>query len=178
MISDLTATTAPARKFASKPEFAEAMSAIASGVALVTSWTDGRPWGMTVTAFASVSADPPTVLVSVANATGSAPAIAATRRFGLSILRADQRDIARYGSAAGATKFLEPFVAADVDSATPVVADAIAHLDCEVTDIVAAADHTVFFGRVRAANSVHDGSPLLYHRRGYRALADADPSRR
>jgi 3-hydroxy-9,10-secoandrosta-1,3,5(10)-triene-9,17-dione monooxygenase reductase component len=175
VISGLTATTAPVPAAG----FTEAMGALAGGVALVTCWSDRRPWGMTVTAFASVSADPPTVLVSLATATVSASAIAATRRFGLSVLAADQGDVARYGSAPGGTKFLEPFVAAEnADSATPVVAGAIAHIDCDVTEVVAAADHTVFLGRVRAVRSSPDGLPLLYHRRSYRTLADLDQVRR
>jgi flavin reductase (DIM6/NTAB) family NADH-FMN oxidoreductase RutF len=177
-MTNATTTIAMSPKRVSGAEFAETMSALASSVALVTCWIDRRPWGMTVTAFASVSADPPTVLVSLATASASAPAIAATGRFGLSLLRSDQRDIARYGSAAGAAKFLEPFVADDVDTATPAVLGAIAHVDCEVTEIVSAADDTVFFGRARAAHSSPDGIPLLYHRRGYRTLADRNPSRR
>ena len=50
LITDHTSEAAPVA------EFAEAMSALASGVVLVTCWLDGRPWGLTVTAFASVSA--------------------------------------------------------------------------------------------------------------------------
>ena len=88
-------------------DFAEAMSALASGVVLVTCWIGDRPWGMTVTAFASVSADPPTVLVSLSAGATSARAITATRRFGVSILAADQLAVARHGSTPGATKFLE-----------------------------------------------------------------------
>jgi flavin reductase (DIM6/NTAB) family NADH-FMN oxidoreductase RutF len=178
MTSTATATNVEDRVPVSRAEFAEAMSALATGVALVTCSVDGRPWGMTVTAFASVSADPPSVLVSLAAASVGARAIAATGRFGVSLLRADQRDVAGFGAAAGAPKFLEPFLAADADGATPAVAGAIAHLDCEVTDIVRAADHTVFFGRVRAAQSSSDGAPLLYHRRSYRTLADHHRHRR
>ena len=59
-------------------EYAAAMTALASGVVLVTCRHVERPWGMTVTAFASVSAQPPTVLVSLGSGTVSARAIAAT----------------------------------------------------------------------------------------------------
>jgi flavin reductase (DIM6/NTAB) family NADH-FMN oxidoreductase RutF len=130
---------------------------------------------MTVTAFASVSADPPTVFASLGSETTGARTIAATRRFGVSVLAADQLAVARYGSAQGAAKFLEPFRAAGGGHRTsPVVAGALAHLDCEVTTEVEIADHTVFIGRVRAARASAGGTPLLYHRRGYRALPDPD----
>jgi flavin reductase (DIM6/NTAB) family NADH-FMN oxidoreductase RutF len=150
--------------------FAEAMSALASGVVLVTSRLGGRPWGTTVTAFASVSADPPTVLVSLGSEGTSARAIAAAGSFGVSILAAEQRAVARYASAPGATKFLESFAEAGDDrGANPVVAGALAHLECEVVSAVPIADHTVFFGRVSAAR-VSGGAPLVYHRRAYRTL--------
>jgi flavin reductase (DIM6/NTAB) family NADH-FMN oxidoreductase RutF len=153
--------------------FAEALSALASGVVLVTGWVGDRPWGMTVTAFASVSADPPTVLVSLGSETTSARAIRATRRFGVCILAEEQLVVARLGSEPSAAKFLEPFVQPSKGSKeSPVVAGALAHLDCELSDAVQIADHTLFLGRVRAARAARSGTPLLYHRRRYRTLGD------
>jgi flavin reductase (DIM6/NTAB) family NADH-FMN oxidoreductase RutF len=163
----------------SRAEFVEAMSALASGVAIVTCRTGDRPWGMTITSFVSVSADPPTVLVSLGVETPGARAIAATRRFGVSILAEEQVVVARYGSVKGATKFLEPFTgSAAEESGSPVVDGALAHLDCEVVDDVRVADHTVFFGRVRAARALHPGNPLVYMRRDYRTLSGPDSLRR
>ena len=155
-------------------DFAEAMSAVANSVAVVTCRFDGRPWGTTVTAFASVSVDPPTVLVSLESGATAASAIGASRRFGVSILAEEQLAVARYGSAPGKPKFLEPFTeAGDRDGASPVVAGALVHLDCELSGAVRVADHTVFFGRVRAARLSPAGtSPLVYHRRDYRTLAE------
>jgi 3-hydroxy-9,10-secoandrosta-1,3,5(10)-triene-9,17-dione monooxygenase reductase component len=156
----------------SPADFAEAMSALASGVALVTCWTGDRPWGMTVTSFASVSTDPPTVLASLGSETTGARAIAATRRFGVSILAEEQVGVARYGSERGMTKFLEPFTDRCAgDSASPVVDGALAHLDCVVGKDVRVADHTVFFGDVRAARTLRAGNALLYFRRAYRTLS-------
>ena len=161
----------PTARSASTAEFADAMSAVAGGVVLVTCRVEARPWGMTVTAFASVSADPPTVLVSLGSQTTTVRAIAATRSFGVSILAEEQLDVARFGSTPGAAKFLEPFVdPGDASTASPAVADALAHLDCELLETVSIADHTIVFGRVRAARAAHGGTPLLYHRRDYRTL--------
>jgi flavin reductase ActVB len=166
-------------EFAPISEFADAMSALASGVVLVTCrLADDRPWGMTVTAFASVSADPPTVLVSLSSEATGARAISATQRFGVSILAEEQLIVARYGAERGAAKFLEPFADAnDGRSASPIVAGALAHLDCELSDTVEVADHTVFFGHVRAIRAFHAGTPLVYHRRSYRTLAEPDRAR-
>ena len=78
---------------------------------------------------------------------------------------------------AGATKFLEPLIEAG-RSSTTAVGGALAHLDCELTDAVEVADHTVFFGRVRAAWAVEEGTPLVHHRRDFRTLAIPDPEPR
>jgi flavin reductase (DIM6/NTAB) family NADH-FMN oxidoreductase RutF len=169
----LKLTEDPIAEFAPTSEFADAMSALASGVVLVTSWVGDRPWGMTVTAFASVSAEPPTILVSLGTATTSARAITETGSFGVSILAEEQLAVARHGSEPGAAKFLEPFVdPSDGSSDSPVVAGALAHLDCELSEAVQVADHTILFGRVRAAQASRSGTPLLYHRRAYRTLDD------
>jgi flavin reductase (DIM6/NTAB) family NADH-FMN oxidoreductase RutF len=157
-------------------EFADAMSMLASGVVIVTSRVGGRPWGMTVTAFASVSADPPTVLVSLDSAARSTAAIVRAGAFGVSILAAEQIAVARFGAANGASKFLDGLARTGGDE-TPAVAGALAHLACDVSHVVRAADHTVFFGRVRAARSARDARPLVYHGRGYRTVADLDHRR-
>jgi flavin reductase (DIM6/NTAB) family NADH-FMN oxidoreductase RutF len=138
-------------------EFADAMSELASGVVLVTCRHDGGTWGTTVTAFASVSADAPTVLVSLCTDSTAARAIAATGSFGVNILSAAHVELARYGSAAGEAKFLD----------RPVVPGALAYLDCELAADAQIEDHTVFFGRVRTAWASRAGAPLVYHRRGY-----------
>jgi flavin reductase (DIM6/NTAB) family NADH-FMN oxidoreductase RutF len=165
--------TDPRREAVPISDFADAMSTLASGVVLVTSWVDDRPWGMTVTAFASVSTEPPTILVSLGSATRSTLAITATRSFGVSILAEEQLALARLGSEPGTAKFLEPFVdPSDGSNASPVVAGALAHLDCELSDAVEVADHTILFGRVHAAQASGSGTPLLYHSRAYRTLGD------
>ncbi|MGE5273503.1 MAG: flavin reductase family protein [Verrucomicrobiota bacterium] len=165
--------TDPRRASAPLPDFADAMSMLASGVVLVTSWVGDRPWGMTVTAFASVSAEPPTILVSLDSRTTSTRAITAGRSFGVSILAEEQLTIARLGSQPGTAKFLEPFVdPSGRNGESPVVAGALAHLDCELSEAVQVADHTILFGRVRAAHASRSGTPLLYHRRAYRTLGD------
>ena len=170
----LKLVTSSAPRSASLEAFADALSTLASGVVLVTCWVGDRPWGMTATAFASVSAKPPMVLVSLGSQTATARAITATRAFGVSILAADQMDLARYGSAPGAAKFLEPFTEArEAPGASPSIAGALAHLDCEVSEEVHIADHTVFFGRVLAARASHTGAPLVYQRRAYATLADS-----
>jgi flavin reductase (DIM6/NTAB) family NADH-FMN oxidoreductase RutF len=157
--------------------FVDAMSELASGVVLVTCRVGGRPWGMTVTAFQSVSAEPPTVLVSLDSASRAAPAIGRSGRFGVSVLAASHDALARYASVPGGAKYLERFVLpGTVFDPSPAVAGALAHLDCEVSAAVEVAGHTVFVARVRSCGS-QSGQPLVYHRRRYRTLRhdEGDP---
>jgi 3-hydroxy-9,10-secoandrosta-1,3,5(10)-triene-9,17-dione monooxygenase reductase component len=158
-------------------EFAETMRTLASGVVLVTCRYAERPWGMTVTAFASVSAYPPTVLVSLGSESACARAIPETGAFGVSILSRDQVEVAEYGAAPGAAKFLDALVKpCDRQSKSPAIANALAHLDCVVFDAVDAADHTVFFGHVQTVRGLRGGDPLLYHSRGYGSFLAPEPT--
>jgi flavin reductase (DIM6/NTAB) family NADH-FMN oxidoreductase RutF len=165
----------PLGELADVSEFVEAMSGVASTVVVVTCEVEGRPWGMTVTAFCSVSTEPPTVLVSLGADTTAARAIAASGCFGVSILGERQAPIARHGSRPGAPKHLEGLLdPRTTGSTSPAVADAVSHLDCEVTDEIHVADHILFVGRVRAvASTKAETAPLLYHGRTFRTLGSA-----
>jgi flavin reductase (DIM6/NTAB) family NADH-FMN oxidoreductase RutF len=151
--------------------FTDAMSALASGVVMVTNWIDGRPWGMTVSAFTSVSADPPTILVSLGSETASARAIAGAGTFGVSILGRHHRAAARHGSSPGTSKHLDRFVDWRGDQPTPAIGGALAHLECVVEASIPVADHTIVVGRVLDVAVGDGGEPLVYFRRAYRTLA-------
>lgn len=171
MTSEAAPTGVPAAT-AAVSDFVDAMSGLAGGVALATTWLDGRPWGMTVTAFSSVSLEPPTVLVSLGSETTLARAVDSTGAFGVSVLARRHWALARRGATGGASKFFDADVAHLPGLAgSPAVADALAHVDCEVADRVEVGDHVVFFGRVRFARAASQGEPLVYYRRAYRALA-------
>jgi flavin reductase (DIM6/NTAB) family NADH-FMN oxidoreductase RutF len=172
MTPSLELITSPAAEAVSAADFSRAMSALAGGVAIVTCRMGGRPWGTTVTAVASVSADPPTILVSLGAEGRSARTITVSGRFGVSLLGQEHADLARYASSPGSTRFFDAFVERDpAGSRSPVVVGALAHLDCELAEELQVADHIVFFGRVRHVQASPGGAPLLYFRRAYRALA-------
>lgn len=146
--------------------FREAMSHLAAGVVMVTTQVDGKPWGMTVSACCSVSLDPPTLLVSLGRETASSRAIAATRRFGVSLLGSGSIDAARFGAARGVPKFLD----------SPVVEGALAHVDCALARSVPVADHELCIGEMRHVLLSPGDEPLVYFDRAYRTLASSPPS--
>ena len=159
--------------------FREAMSHVAATVVMVTTTVDGRPWGLTISACCSVSAAPPTLLISLGSHTVSSRAIAEHGGFGLSILGAHGIDAARAGAAPGAPKFVEDFCRetdlADGAARWPVVRGAVAHLDCHVGQTVPVADHTVFFGEVVDIVLSVGSPPLLYWGRDYTQVDGGEP---
>jgi flavin reductase (DIM6/NTAB) family NADH-FMN oxidoreductase RutF len=158
--------------------FRDAMSELAGGVAVVTCRVDGRPWATTVTAFQSVSVEPPTVLVSLGSGTRAAAAIAHDGCFGINLLAADQVVLACLAAKPGAPKYVEQFTTpGSTESAAPAVEGALAHLECALFDAVEVAGQTVFFAHVLQAHASGSGHPLLYHRRGYRTLRSHEGDR-
>jgi flavin reductase ActVB len=158
-----------------RDDLRHAMGNLATGVVMVTTMLDGRPWGLTVSACCSVSIDPPMLLVSLGEATASARVIQETKTFGVSILSARCLETAKFGSTRGAPKFIEPFCEGDWEgvSASPAVAGAIAHLDCRVAEIVRGGDHLIFVANVvRVLRSESSDHPLVYHDRRYHRLTE------
>jgi flavin reductase (DIM6/NTAB) family NADH-FMN oxidoreductase RutF len=154
--------------------FKVAMSRLAAGVVMVTCHVDEKPWGLTVSACCSVSMDPPLILVSLGKETTSAYAIAETGRFGVSLLGESLIKVAQFGAARGQAKFMdEEFCRiGDHACATPVVAGALAAIDCTVERTVPAGDHTIYLGAVNNVLVREDDSPLVYYSRSYHQLSE------
>ena len=146
--------------------FRAAMRRVVSGVTVVTTLHENRPWGMTVTAFSSVCAEPPTVLVCVNNRSVTAADIAEHGRFAANLLSQDQLFISQLCSRPGGVKYLDDFVVAPDELpsgvAMPVLRDSLATFDCKVEEARPIGSHFVVIGRVeRIANPVAR-TPLLY----------------
>jgi flavin reductase ActVB len=158
--------------------FRRAMSRLAAPVVMVTTWLDGKPWGLTISACCSVSADPPLFLISLASNTVSTRTIREHGSFGVSILGERLLPAAHHGSRQGAPKFVESFCepGGGPDAARPpVVAGALAHLDCRLAQAVEAADHTLLIGAVEFVEVRGHDQPIVYYDRLYRVLAPTWP---
>ena len=153
-----------------KQEFRKVLGSFAAGVTVVTTvGTDGNRYGLTATAFTSVSLDPPLVLVCVDKNTESYPHLMEGKSFAVNFLSADQQDVSNRFAKSGGDKF-EIVETRTVATGAPVLAGTLAFVDCEITERVEGGDHTIFIGRVEAAES-SDKDPLVYFSGGYRALA-------
>ena len=150
-------------------EFRHALSQFASGVTVVTTRsTAGRPLGLTVSAFCSVSLDPPLVLVSIDHRSETLPGFAAFGYFGVSVLAEGQEELSRRFAVSGPEKF-EGVPLATGSTGVALLPGALAHLECRVVTGHPAGDHTIYVGEI-VSLSVSPGRPLLYHRGVYRRL--------
>jgi len=150
--------------------FKLAMSHFASGVTVVTTEHEGKPYGLTVASFASLSLHPPLVLVCIEKAVKSHDAIASAGKFGVSILGREQAEISgRFAS----KKIEDKFAGVDLvegELGVPLIGGAICRLACRVHSRLEGGDHTIFVGEVVGAQTT-EGVPLVYYRSAYRDLA-------
>ncbi len=142
----------------------------ATGVTVVT--TDGAAGshGMTANAFASLSLNPPLIMVAVDKRAAMLEFLQKNRCFAVNILSLDQEHLSRRFAVPGPKDFSD----LDVSTAatgSPILADAVAYLDCRVHDILPGGDHEIFVGEILAGD-FQGGDPLLYYAGGYRQLAE------
>jgi len=149
--------------------FRSVLSRFASGVTVVTAVDgDGADHGITVSAFSSLSLEPPLVLVCIDHATVMHAILRSAPQFAVNVLAADQEDLARKFSDPDNDRFEgTPFVRGEKGAA--ILTGVAAHLQCALIQQVDGGDHTIFIGRVEAAEA-YDAQPLLYYRGGYARL--------
>lgn len=146
------------------------MGQFATGVTVVTTGGKAGRHGMTANAVASLSLNPPLVVVCVEKKTHSLDHLKTNRCFAVNILRLEQEDISRRFATPGPKDFngLELLSAV---TESPILADCLAYLDCVVVDILPGGDHEIFIGEI-IAGELHEGEPLLYYSGKYRRLAE------
>jgi flavin reductase (DIM6/NTAB) family NADH-FMN oxidoreductase RutF len=153
--------------------FRKALGQFASGVTVVTTrGRDGRPLGLTVSAFCSVSLHPPLVLVCIDHRSDANAGMRESGLFAVNVLAEDQEAVSRRFAATGRGK-LEGFPFAEGRQGLPLVPGALAHVECRVRSFHDEGDHAVWVGEVRSLWS-RSGRPLVYHAGSYRVL-DAIP---
>jgi flavin reductase (DIM6/NTAB) family NADH-FMN oxidoreductase RutF len=152
---------------ASTDTFKAAMRRFATGVTIVTTEYEGRIHGFTANAFASVSAEPPTVLICVNRGARAHPLIATSQRFCANILALDQRELAERFAGGEPLQRFEGVRYRIGPSGSPILEGTVAHVDCIVTEELSASTHTIFLGRVVEAGA-RDAAPLGYFDRAYR----------
>ena len=131
-----------------------------SGVTVVAVESNGGPRGLAVNSFASVSLDPPLVLVCVQKSTSTYAHLIAARHFSVNVLAANQLDVVRVFASKQDRKF-EQVAWHSGEYGTPLIDGAAAAMEVELQDTLHALTHTIFIGRVKRVVS-SEAAPLVY----------------
>ncbi len=161
---------------ATSEEFRDALRHFPSGVTIVTMRAGEQVHGLTVSAFASVSPDPPLVLIMIDHrhhAHGIMESDGAA--FAVNILAEDQIELSnRFAWVKDEDRFAVGDWGTEVTGA-PILRDALAWLDCTIHARARAGTHTIYVGEVQKAGVPRpDGEPLVYWNRGYRHLRQGE----
>lgn len=153
-----------------KQRYRDVMSSFPSGVVVLTAFgEDGRPRGLTVSAFCAVSLEPPLALVSIDKTSNTLPAVQHTGGFTANILAAGRDWLARRM----ATKLTDKFDGcAWKRPQTPVGGpilenDTSAYAVCALRDTIEAGDHWILIGQVTEGQHYAGVSPMVFTRRVY-----------
>ncbi len=147
------------------------MGHFATGVTVVTTGGTAGRHGLTANAVASLSLDPPLVLVAVDKRAATLDYLLQNRCFAINILRLDQEEISRRFATPGPKEFSDLNITSAVTE-SPILTDCLAFVDCEVVEILPGGDHDIFVGKI-VAGEHQGGEPLLYYAGGYRRLLDS-----
>lgn len=148
--------------------FREALASVCTPVSVVTSHHDGRPHGTTVSAFCSLSLQPPMVLVSLDRASDLLAMVSRSGVFGVNVLSDGQQDLAVSFARKGVDKF--DGVEWRLERGVPRIAGAATWLVCSLDQLAEGGDHLVAMGLVEHAES-GPGDPLLYRHREFGTMA-------
>jgi 3-hydroxy-9,10-secoandrosta-1,3,5(10)-triene-9,17-dione monooxygenase reductase component len=161
------------------PDFRTTLGHFASGIVIIAARHEGRPVGLSIQSFASLSLDPPLVSLSVSLASATWPAIAAGGRFCASILSADQEALCRRFAVSGADKFEGVPWTASPRTLSPRIEGALAWVDCGIRAVYQAGDHWLIVADVLdlGLDLGRDGRarlPLLFYQGTFGMLSAAE----
>lgn len=149
-------------------EFKKAMSRFASGVTVVTVEHDGIRSGLTVSAFCSLSLEPPLVLICIDRQVKSYDAIVAAGHFAVNVLAEDQQEVSNRFASRVEDKF-DGVATSRGTLGDPMIDGALAVVECRIVDRLPGGDHTILVGEVESGR-VGDAAPLLYFNGAYRRV--------
>ncbi|MEM6281912.1 MAG: flavin reductase family protein [Chloroflexota bacterium] len=157
----------------SPDDFKSTMRQFSAGVTIVTAKAGEDVHGMTVSAFVSVSAEPPLISVIINNKASAHKLLQQEDAvFAVNILKDDQQELSNNFAWGEGDRFAMGNWTTGLTGA-PVLADALAWLDCTIYDRYVAGSHTIYIGEVQATNVLTtDESPLIYWNRDYRTVAN------
>lgn len=153
--------------------FRQAFRHLAGGVSVITTGHGQARTGLTATSVSSLSAEPPTIMFGLNLSSSTYPVLARNRCFGLNFLNARQKQVADRFAGRKGEKGEARYADADWTTGitgAPLLAGALASLDCEVEEIIERHSHAIVIGRVREVRLGDEEAALVYWRGDYERL--------
>jgi flavin reductase (DIM6/NTAB) family NADH-FMN oxidoreductase RutF len=150
-------------------QFRQVMGNFATGITVVTTRdSNGKPRGLTVNSFTSVSLEPLLVLVCFDKKLSSLEAFTDSKWFGISMLSEHQEELSRLFAKRDSDRPENLYF--EGKFGMPLLKNSLAVMECETVEMYPGGDHFIFLGEVKNAEALHVGQPLLYFRGKYRKL--------
>jgi len=148
----------------------DALGCFATGVTVVTCLnSDGKPAGLTVNSFTSVSLDPPLLLVCLAKQAASAASLIEASHFAVNVLQTGQQPASIRFSTRDEDRFgVTPWSCGA--GGAPILKDSLGVFECERHAVHDGGDHHILIGQVVKASFDAGLDPLLFFRGRYRRL--------
>lgn len=146
-------------------DFKHCLASFPTGVTVVATQYEGKPYGVTINAFCSVSLHPPLILFCLDKRASTLPIFEQAASFTISILKEGQEEVSRvFSQHPNEPWAYTPFLTGQ--TGCPIIAEHAAFLECERYATHAAGDHMIFIGKVLNLG-IAEGKPLLYHKSNY-----------
>jgi 3-hydroxy-9,10-secoandrosta-1,3,5(10)-triene-9,17-dione monooxygenase reductase component len=160
----------------SEADFKKALSLYSSGVTVVTYNNEGIHSGITVSAFSSVSLDPPLVMVCLNQNSPAIAAIEKSKKFNIHFLSATQKEISNTFAKNDSSRmdYLKSESLEKSSNGIPKIPNSLCTLECAFFENHIAGDHSIILGRVELSNIEENDElePLLYYNKNYRTIKD------
>ena len=154
--------------------YKETMSHWPSGVAIVTSCFEDKFYGMTVSAFTSVSLNPPMILVCIDKKAQMCELLQKAKKLAVNILDHTQVELAKI-FANHQLDMPDRFAQTEFDMAqtqSPVLLSCLAWLDCSIQSFHDTGDHVIYVAEVQKSQTLEQKKPVIFYRRGWYQVGD------
>jgi flavin reductase (DIM6/NTAB) family NADH-FMN oxidoreductase RutF len=156
----------------SSEDFRNALRHFPAGVTVVTIRSGEAIHGLTVSAFASITPKPPLIMISIDHRHSAYELLEEEGAvFAVNILHQSQMELSnRFAWLKDEDRF-DAGEWTTAETGAPILADALAWVDCTIYGRYVAGGHTLYIGEVQASATPRaEQAPLIYWNRGYRHL--------
>lgn len=155
----------------STEQFKAGLASFGSSVTVVTTRdANGKPAGLTVTAFSALSKEPPLCLVCIGHEADAYPSLQTASCYAVNVLAHDQNELAMQFATHGRDKFAGVDHRPGAVTGCPLLAGVLATMECKIVSRFPSGDHDILVGSIESVE-VHEGAPLVYFRGRFHDLA-------